>query len=276
MALSGLDDILNRVTGGAGSVQNLWWHKYSQNTMDSNPVAMGNLWQQEGLGWGAGATPTSAAVPTNTTPGSLIHSNPGGGNKLWMVGLTSKITGGGILVFYDRLLHCGGLSGTVTTAQTVGGSLTRYTNGVGNMILAEVYTQIGSGAVTITGSYTNQAGTGSQTIPTDVSVFPMGGGTHTPGSAIILPLASGDTGVQALASVTLGSTTNTAGNWGVSIIHPLFAVAGSSTSGGYNLELSEWISEIPSNTCLGAYWMKSASTVSYPITTGHMVLVEDG
>ena len=62
----------------------------------------------------------------------------------------------GILVLYDRLLHIGGLNATTTAAQTVGGSLSRYTGGAGNQIWVEIYTQIGTTATTITANYTNQ------------------------------------------------------------------------------------------------------------------------
>jgi hypothetical protein len=124
----------------------------------------------------------------------------------------------GVWILYDRLLHIGGLSGTVTTAQTVGGSLTRYTNGLGNIILAEIYTQIGATPTTIAASYTDQDANSGQTTPAVVC-----GGTNVREAQRLAPfgVASGDFGVQAVASVTLAGSTGTAGDFGITIAHPL-------------------------------------------------------
>lgn len=270
-ALTGLDDLINRATGGAAQApQHIWYHKSSSNVNIAQ--YFGSMWGVEGMRWGAGATPSSAAVPDNTTPGGILQTDPTGGRQLWMTSYQGKVTGTGYMVFYDRLLHCGGLDGNVNTSQTVGGSITRYTNGLGNYILAENYSSVGNSSSTITGSYTNQAGTPGCTIPVatnyvigsnSINAFPFG--------AMPLPLASGDTGVQALASVTLTNATGSVGNWGVSIIHPLVMIPCCTTGGGYVLDYTEWIPEIPVDACIGMYYQRTATTI---IGTGHMVLIE--
>jgi hypothetical protein len=123
-----------------------------------------------------------------------------------------------MLLLYDRLLHNGGLSGTSTVAQTVGGTLTRNTGGVGNIIFLEIYTQVGATATTIEVSYTNQGGTSGQITP---AISFGGTGLREAQRLIPVPLASGDTGVQAVASVDLVAGTGTGGNFGVTIARPI-------------------------------------------------------
>jgi hypothetical protein len=152
-ALADLSDVLNRMTGGnSGTPENIWWHKQARvaGVAATAPIAgrPASLWTYDGQPSG-GVAPTTVAVPDNTTTGGLKQTDPGGGREKWLIG--GAVTGSvpGELILYDRLLHIGGLSGTVTTAQTVGGSLTRYTDGVGNMVWAEIYTIIGASSTTI-------------------------------------------------------------------------------------------------------------------------------
>lgn len=134
---------------------------------------------------------------------------------------TSGLIGQGAYLLVDRLSHQGGLSGTTTTAQTTNlptAALTRYTDGVGVMAALTIYTDVGTTAVSPTISYTNQAGTSGQTSGS----FQFGGtGWDDAGRTFIVPLAVGDTGVRAVASVTLGVSTGTAGAFGVTLFKPL-------------------------------------------------------
>jgi len=128
------------------------------------------------------------------------------------------------MTIYDRLLHIGGLSGTVTTAQTVGGALTRYTNGVGNLAYFEVYTNIGtSSTVTATLSYTNDLNNAA------TATIRVGGTSSTPRArfqAQAFPLNAGEKGVKAVTSVTLSTSTGVAGNFGITVGHPLMTLMG--------------------------------------------------
>lgn len=177
-----------------------------------------------------GVAPTTSVVPTNATTGSMGQQN-GGSGTLGIIGARFSSLNAGNYVAIDRLCHSGGLSGTVTTAQTTNlptASLTRYTSGVGVMIGLTIYTQIGATATTVSATYTNQGGTGGQVTPTVV----FGGtGFREAGRIVMLPLAAGDTGVQAVASVTVTATTGTAGNFGVTLFKPLYVICNSDTSG---------------------------------------------
>jgi hypothetical protein len=224
-AITDLDDLALLLSGGgAGAPENPWFMKAARvaGVGPTSPVAGRplSLWKYDGLP-GAGVNPTTVAVPTNATAGSLGQADPGGIREkflhcAWGTGLVA-----GTLVLYDRLLHIGGLSGTVTTAQTVGGTLTRYTTGENNFIFAEIYTTVGTTGTTITASYTDEAG---NTGNTTAAVAFGATGFREDTRVIFLPLASGDKGVRAVASTTVLATTGTAGNFGITVGHPIATI----------------------------------------------------
>lgn len=228
-AISDLSALVNKMTGGNnGNPENLFIHKTPFVTATLDTWGAGFLyscWKYDGIP-SAGVNPTTVAAPTKATAGATPLTNASGGREKWLVQamLASPTpTDCPMALCYDRLLHIGGLDGTVTTAQTVGGTLTRNTGGVGNIIMIEIYSAVGTTARTITASYTNSAGTASRT--TSAVVF--GGTVPTVGNdanlLIPLPLQSGDLGVQSVQSVTIGTgSTGTAGNFGVTIAKPYF------------------------------------------------------
>jgi hypothetical protein len=156
------------------------------------------------------------------------------------MGIEGALSQQEVVIAYDRLLHIGGLSGTSTSAQTVGGTLTRNTGGEGNQIWVEIYTQIGATASTITASYTNQAGTSGRT----TQAVAIGGTNNREVTRVIpLTLQAGDTGVQAVASVTINTTsTGTAGDFGITIARPL--VFGNNENTG-SMFLRDFIAGMP-------------------------------
>lgn len=201
-----------------------------------------------------GVAPTTAVAPTRTTTGAVGQENSTTGT-LGLIGARFNAMNPGVYVVCDRLSHQGGLSGTVTTAQTTNlptAALTRYTGGVGVMMGLSIYTQIGSTATTVAASYTNQAGTAGRTAP--LTVF-GGSGFREAGRLCLLPLQSGDTGVRAVASVTVTATTGIAGAFGVTLFKPLAAVIcdeqhGVSVAGLINGRMSGGLPEIVDDACL--------------------------
>lgn len=221
-AIADLSDLVNRMTGGAsGTPENLWFNKVARRAgaAPATPIAgrWTSLWMYDGQP-SAGAAPGAVAVPTNATAGALKQTDPGGGREKWLTGMGMTGLANGTVVLYDRLLHISGLNGTTTTAQNVGGTLTRYTNGIGNRIAIEIYTQIGATATTVTAQYTDQDGNASQTTP---AIAIGNTGFREAERMLWFPLASGDYGVQAVANVDLLATTGTAGDFGVTVVHPL-------------------------------------------------------
>lgn len=170
----------------------------------------------------AGVAPTTAAVPTAATAGAL-YGTPAG-IATWIKSAIAAKFNWGTLIVVDRLSHQGGLSATVTGAQTTNlptAALTRYTSGVGVFAALEIYTAVGSTPTTFTASYTNVAGTSGRTSPT----LAFGGTNDRLATTVIpIPLVSGDTGVKSVESVTLAASTLTAGAFGVTLFKPLFAI----------------------------------------------------
>ena len=141
-ALTGLDDIVNRTTGGSsGNPQSIWFFKDSRvgAAAAAAPVAgrMTSLWTYDGQP-SDGAVPAGAANPDVTTAGALKQTNAAGGAQKYLLGVSGVVGQAGTLILYDRLLHAGGFSGTTITAQTVGGTLSRNTGGLGNQLWVEI------------------------------------------------------------------------------------------------------------------------------------------
>lgn len=261
-AIADLSDLVNRMTGGAsGTPENLWLQKQPRRAgaAPATPIAGRwiSLWMYDGQP-AAGAAPGAVAVPTNATNGSLKQADPGGGREKWLVGLGLAGLAPGTVMLYDRLLHISGLNGTTTTAQAVGGTLTRYTNGVGNMIAIEIYTQIGATGTTVTAEYTDQGGTASQVTPTIV----IGNtGFREAERMLWFPLASGDSGVQAVANVDLLATTGTAGDFGVTVAHPLgYAEIAATGMGPWRSFIDgQGIVEIETGACLALAFLANGT-----------------
>ena len=266
-AITDLSDLINRATGGnSGTPQNLFFHKVARvvGAAATAPIAgrPASLWTYDGQP-SAGVAPTTVAIPDNTTSGALKQASPGGGRTQWLIQGWATGLVGGTLILYDRLLHIGGLSGTVVspTTQAVGGTLTRNTGGVGNMMWAEIYTIIGTTGTTITASYTNTTPTAGRT---SAAVAIGATGFREVTRVIFMPLQAGDTGISAVASITLAATTGTAGNFGVTVGKPL-AYVGIGTAGAagwrdYATGLPG-IPEIASGACLAYLWIPQTTTV---------------
>lgn len=274
-ALTDLSDCINRSTGGSsGTPESIFFYRDSR--VDAAAAAatvagrITSLWQYEGYPSG-GAAPTTVAIPSNTTTGGMLQADPGGGRQKWLLGITASSSAAGSLLLYDRLLHIGSLSGTTTTAQTVGGTLTRNTGGVGNQIWVEIYTTIGTTSTTITASYTDQDGNSGQT----TTATAIGNtGLREAQRIIPLPLASGDSGVQAVASVTLAGTTATAGNFGVSIVKPIAVIPIGLLGAGSVRDFIAGLPSIPeieTDACLSLAWLANGTAAPQVFGSLHFV-----
>lgn len=260
-----LSEIVNRMTGGnSGNPENIF--SWIDNRIDSAAASATvagkwtSLWRYNKTRGGAGAVPGAVNVPDNTTRGGLMHTDPSGGREKWLLGNGMIGNAAGGVLLYDRLLQIGGLSGTSTGAQTVGGTLTRNTGGEGNQIWAEIYTLIGTTATTITASYTNQAGTsGRTTKPVAIGAT----GNREAERMLPLPLQDGDTGVQAVASVTLAATTGTAGSFGVTVMKPLGLGFVPASGSGYWRDYVAGLPglpEIDTDACLALAFLANSTT----------------
>lgn len=143
-----------------------------------------------------------------TYAGQIPYTNPSSGNG-YLAGVNVNATLVGTLLVCDRLWHNSGVAVTTTTAQAIttptwpARDKTGTTNGDGIMVGIEVSTATtNAGAVTNTTlSYTDQGGTAGNTAT--ITSFPA---TAVAGTFVPFQLAAGDTGVRAIASVTLGTS----------------------------------------------------------------------
>jgi hypothetical protein len=181
----------------------------------------------------------------------LKQTDPGGGREKWLISVSAVGLPHGTLILYDRLLHVSGFDGTNTGAQAVGGAITRNTGGVGNHIWIEIYTATGSSVTTISASYTDQDGNSGQTTPNAV-IGGAAAGRQEQARILPLSLATGDTGVQAVASVTLAGSTGTVGDFGVTIARPLLYIPCATRTGRIHDLVAGYpgICEIDENACL--------------------------
>ena len=191
-------------------------------TKDGTTSVSGRMHSLWGLSPFFGSAPGAAAVPTEATVGALngfVDNSNITPKRLLQATLAREVQG--TLILADRLSHQSGLSGTATN-QTINlptAALTRYTSGEGVWLSLEIYSQVGVTSTTLLASYTNQAGTTGRT--TQAITF-GGTGFREVTRAFLLPLQVGDTGVRAVASITMAASTGTAGNFGVTLLKPLF------------------------------------------------------
>ena len=182
-----------------------------------------SLWRGTGQP-GQGAIPAAASVCNNALTGAIGFTQQTApatsyGAYLEVVFSNSAM----VLEIHDRLVHMGGLNGTLTTAQTVGIDLNSITADnmvarVGDSNYSDVqwwlewYTATGGTAVTATVAVTYNDGTtgtlsASLTATRPASfMLPLNG---------LIPSSAAGKFIRAVTSVTLSATTGTAGSFGV-------------------------------------------------------------
>lgn len=211
-----------------------------------------------GLFRSAAGMPAASTVATPTTTGNTLDRTSSGAIPIPSAGTNTLhlaaaelvgATVGSVLVA-DRLVEYGGLSGTVTTAQTVSAVTlpSRAGTGVGCELWLDVYTALGSTAsATVTASYTNSSGVAGRTA-TLVGGIPA---SIPANRCMRFALQAGDAGVQSVQSVTSTTSTATAGNFGLTIRRPVqylpMALANVTAMFGY---AETALSVIPTDACL--------------------------
>lgn len=280
-AITDLSDIVNRLTSGNnGTPQNIWFHKQARIAGSAAPATIAgrpcSLWGYDGQPSGGAMTSTAPNIPTNATAGSLQQNNPNVARQLWLMQAAAAGLVAGTIILYDRLFWQSNLSGTTTTAQTVQGAgttpLTRYTDGIGNIAFIEIYSQIGTTTTSVTMSYTNEDGTSGRT---STAVTIGGTGFREQTRAIMLPLQSGDSGIQNVATTTILASTGTAGLLGVTVAHPLatMTIGQPGVTGWRDFTTGlPGIPEIKASACLSLLWIPATTTA--PEIFGSLSLIE--
>lgn len=213
-------------------------------------------------------TPPTAAVTYDRTSVGALNYQTGVavGSDWYLTGVRymSDSSQTSAVQLWDRLAAQGGLSATVTTAQTTNLPLTlpareaaRAVPYVGVHIGLVIYSAIGSTATTVTVSYTNQDGVSGRTSVATLFGGSSGNERSVAGLMIPVPLQAGDTGVQSVQSVTVLASTGTAGNFGVVLLRPISMLAvapmGAGVYGNNQIYGPRWggvCCHIPADACL--------------------------
>lgn len=219
-----------------------------------------SLWRATGQP-SQGAIPAAAAVCDNTLTGAMGFAQqvaPATSYGAWANAVCSNSAM--TLEIHDRLMHMGGLNGTLTTAQTVNldvnanlasGNIDKR-KGDSNFSdiqwWLEWYTATGSTAVTATVSVTYNDGT-SGTLSASLAatrpasfMLPLNG---------LIPAAAAGKYIRDVDSVQLSATTGTAGSFGVTATRPRMTMPLPLAN---KMEVFDWaalgLPEVANSSCL--------------------------
>ena len=176
-------------------------------------------WRSTGPLPAQGAIPGAAAVPTRETTGALrtiggAWLNPTDPVHTYADRISLNCTIAGRFVVFDRLIHMGGLNGTLTTLQSVSTpalpARAQSVTGEGLEWFLEWYTDTGATASNATVTYTRADGTTGRTV-----VIAVGGTAVRAGRLIPIIPSAGDISIRSIESVQLSASTTVAGSFGV-------------------------------------------------------------
>jgi hypothetical protein len=223
--------------------------------------------------WTATGTPTAGAVPTaavvcdNTLLGALTMPAVTGGNSRY---IDEYLLGSNVanytLHVVDRVIHSGGLNGTVITAQAVNTpALPARAPAASVEWFLEFYTSTGATGTTATMAVTYTDATtanltaavaANQAARTQVAIMPTVGKI-----------------IASVQSVTLTATTGTTGNFGITAQRRVGVAAGSYVAGIPD-RLASMLNNTPTNACL-ALVSEIGTTASTTATcNGYLKLIE--
>ena len=184
-----------------------------------------SMWRATGQP-GQGAVPTTAAVCSTAMTGAMGFAQqtaPATSYGAYMEVVTSNSAM--TVEIHDRIAHMGGLSGTLTTAQTVGIDLSTLLSTsnvearIGDANYSDVqwwlewYTATGATAVTATVAVTYDDGTSGNL--TALSLAATRPASFMVSLNALIPAASSGKYIRAVNTVTLSGSTGTAGSFGV-------------------------------------------------------------
>ena len=218
-----------------------------------------SLWRATGQP-GQGAIPTAAANCNQSTTGCLTFSQQTDPAKSYLAYLEATSSNSAMtLEVHDRLMHMGGLSGTLTSAQTVGIDFNGVTadnmaERIGDANYSDIqwwlewYADTGATVATATVAVTYSDGTTGNL--TAVSLAATRRASFMQSLNGLIPAAAAGKFIRAVNTVTLSASTGTAGNFGVTATRlrgTLFMPIANAKFGAYWAGLP--ISTIPNSAC---------------------------
>jgi hypothetical protein len=241
-----------------------------------------SYWRETGQP-GQGAIPTAVATCNNTTLGSIGFAQQTAPATSY-VGLSEYALGiaGQTLELHDRLAHMGGLSGTVTTVQTVNLDMNALlgTDNIsarkGDSNYSDVtwwlewYTATGTTGVNFTVNVTYDNGTTGNLTALAPGASVAAGRMYPLNS--LIPAADSGKFIRGVNSMTLSATTGTAGNFGVTATR--YRVGGFAPLANARFTL-DWaqtgLAEIYNASCLFPVLLPSASSNTTIRATGKII-----
>lgn len=189
-----------------------------------------SLWRATGQP-GQGAIPAAAAICNHLTTGAIGFTQqtaPATSYLSWAHVLLA--TAGQTVELHDRLMHMGGLNGTLTTAQTA--NLDVHANIASNNLAARIgdsnysdiqwwlewYTDTGATVVNATVGVTYNDGTSGNL--TAVSLAATRRASFMQPLNSLIPAAAAGKFIRDVDTVTLSATTGAAGSFGVTATRP--------------------------------------------------------
>ena len=183
-----------------------------------------SLWRATGQP-GQGAIRAAAANCNQSTVGGMKFSQQTAPAKSYLAYLEATSSNAAMtLEVHDRLMHMGGLNGTLATAQTVGIDFNGVTadnmaERIGDADCSDIqwwlewYTDTGASVTTATVAVTYSDGTTGNL--TGVSLAATRRASFMQPLNGLIPAASGGKFIRAVNTVTLSASTGTVGNFGV-------------------------------------------------------------
>lgn len=220
-----------------------------------------SLWRATGQP-GQGAIPTAAAVCAHGLLGSFNFTQQTSPATSYLAYFEAVCSASSVTIeVHDRLMHMGGLNGTLTTAQTVDLDLSANlaTSNLAARIGAsdysdiqwwlEWYTDTGATVVTATVNVTYNDGTSGNL--TGISLGATRRASFLQPLNGLIPASDSGKFIRDVNTVTLSTTTGAAGNFGVTATRPRVSVSCPVLNLKWGADWAQLpISETPNNSCL--------------------------
>lgn len=274
MPFNSMDDLVNEIT--SGKFNRTDWNKltgaaaytagrwYDFGSLAGTPVA--NAFTGTALAWQS----TNEASGFGLPHGGNV--SPDTKHVLNVSALTGVATGvPAQLMLVDLQGYWPGITNNSATAQTLTGTPTlRYTNGAGCRLFWVQTAAAGGTAQNIAVSYSNTVPTSGRTLPVTVAMTASAivqhishSGTAANNYGPFLPLASGDTGVSTVATVTF-SAANT-GTGALCLARPLLTLPLTTVSVSAERDLLNQLPSLPrvmDGACLIWLYFAGAATAA--------------
>lgn len=291
MAIQSIDNLINSVSGGKTV-------RYDWNKITGAAAYTAGRWYSM---LGLGGSPVASTFPgtslawqtcdESTGDGTNIFGIPNGGNvstdKKHLLNMSAWGTAAtavpSTLFLVDVQGYWPGISMNSNTAQTLTGTPSlRYTNGAGCRLFLTITATAGATAHNLSYSYSNTTPTSGRTNPVTVACTASAIVPHITHSGLaannygpFLPLASGDSGVSTVASVTLSAASG-AGTAALVLCRPIAQITLGVTGLTVEKDLLNQIPSLPEikdGACLAWILGTGAATAANTTFSGQVEFV---